>query len=90
MISQLRPAPDNIYLITDGLPTQGSKRIRGATISGRQRLNLFQSAVKAVPRGIPMNIILSPMEGDPEAANAFWKLAQMTNGSFMSPSEDWP
>ena len=90
VISQLRPAPDNVYLITDGLPTQGSKRIRGATIDGRQRLNLFQSAIKSVPRGIPMNIILAPMEGDPEAANAFWKLAQMTNGSFMSPSEDWP
>lgn len=90
VIGQLRPAPDNIYLITDGLPTQGSKRIRGATISGRQRLNLLQSAIKAVPRGIPINIILSPMEGDPEAANAFWKLAQMTNGSLMSPSEDWP
>jgi len=87
---RLRPLPDNIYLITDGLPTQGSKKIRGATISGRERLNLFDKAVKALPGGIPLNIILSPMEGDPEAANAFWKLSQLTNGSMMSPSEDWP
>lgn len=90
VINQLRPAPDNVYLITDGLPTQGSKKIRGATISGRERLNLFQDAIKTLPRGITLNVILAPMEGDPEAANAFWKLAQMTNGSFMSPSEDWP
>ena len=89
-ISQLRPMPDNIYLITDGLPTKGSKNVRGATISGRERLKLFQDAVKALPRSVPVNTILSPMEGDPEAANAYWKLAQMTNGSYMSPSEDWP
>jgi len=88
--SQLSPLPDNIYLITDGLPTLGSKTIRGATISGRQRLNLFERAIKTLPRGVPVNTILSPMEGDPEAANAFWKLSQITNGSFMSPSEDWP
>ncbi len=89
-ISQLRPLPDNIYLITDGLPTVGSKRIRGATISGQQRLNLFERAIKTLPGGVPVNTILSPMEGDPEAANAFWKLSQLTNGSYMSPSEDWP
>ena len=82
--------PDNIYLITDGLPTKGSKNVRGATISGRERLKLYQDAVKALPRSVPVNTILSPMEGDPEAANAYWKLAQMTNGSYMSPSEDWP
>ena len=89
-ISQLRPLPDNIYLITDGLPTKGSKNTRGATISGQQRLKLFQDAVKTLPRSVPVNVILAPMEGDPEAANAFWKLAQITNGSYMSPSEDWP
>jgi uncharacterized protein YegL len=89
-VAQLRPLPDNIYLITDGLPTKGSKTIRGATISGKQRLNLFQRAIKNLPKGVPINIILFPMEGDPEAAKAFWQLSWITNGSFMSPSEDWP
>lgn len=89
-ISQLRPLPDNIYLITDGLPTVGSKSIRGATISGKDRLILFERAVKNLPRGVPVNTILAPMEGDPEAANAFWKLSQLSDGSFLSPSEDWP
>jgi uncharacterized protein YegL len=88
--SQIRPLPDNIYLITDGLPTKGSKTTRGATISGRDRLKLFEAAVKSLPKGVPVNTIMSPMEGDPDAANAFWKLSQLSDGSFMSPSEDWP
>jgi hypothetical protein len=24
------------------------------------------------------------------AAAAFWRLAQVTRGSFLSPAEDWP
>ncbi len=89
-ISKLRPRPDNVYLITDGLPTQGSKRVRGATITGKQRLDLFTRAVERLPGGIPMNVILAPMEGDPNAAFAFWRLAMSTNGAFLIPSEDWP
>lgn len=88
--SQLRPLPDNIYLITDGLPTKGSKSTRGATISGKERLNLFERALKSLPKGVPVNVIMFPMEGDPLAAKAFWQLSWITNGSFMSPSEDWP
>jgi len=88
-INSLRPEPDGIYLITDGLPTQGSKTIRAATITGKQRLNLFTRAVKKLPGNIPINVILAPMEGDTEAAYAFWRLALTSNGSFMSPTEDW-
>ena len=33
---------------------------------------------------------LFPIEGDPMAASAFWKLALATRGSFMSPAKDWP
>ena len=82
--------PDNILLITDGLPTQGIKRFEGNKISGKERENLFELAVQSLPDGIPVNILLWPMEGDPMAASAFWKLAQLTAGSFMSPSKDWP
>ena len=87
---RLRPVPDNIYLITDSLPTQGSRAIRGATITGNQRLKLLAQAIKTLPKGTAVNVILSPMEGDPEAANAFWRLSQSTGGSFMSPAKDWP
>lgn len=89
-VSLMEPRPDNIYLITDGLPTQGMKASKKTTISGPDRVNLFNSAVDLLPDGIPVNIILAPMEGDPMAAAAFWQLAQMTNGSFISPSKDWP
>jgi len=89
-VAKLRPAPDNIYLITDGLPTQGDKPPRNTTISGRERLKLFEDALKTLPEGIPVNTLLAPMEGDPMAASAFWQLAQMTQGSFISPTEDWP
>ena len=89
-ITRMRPLPDNIYLITDGLPTQGQNPPRATTISGRDRQKLFDDALKKLPQGIPVNIILAPMEGDPMAASAFWYLAQVTKGAFMSPTEDWP
>ncbi len=82
--------PDNIFLITDGLPTQGTKPPRGPTISGPDRLRLFREAAKLLPKGVPVNIILAPMEGDPLAASEFWRLAQDSGGSFMSPARDWP
>jgi hypothetical protein len=50
----------------------------------------FQQSLKRLPAGIPVNVILFPMEGDPLAASAFWKLAMATRGSFLSPSRDWP
>ncbi|MGK0297113.1 MAG: hypothetical protein ACI9XC_000714 [Gammaproteobacteria bacterium] len=89
-ISKLSPLPDNIYLLTDGLPTQGINSPRGTTVSGRNRLKFFEDASDRIPPNIPINVILLPMEGDPMAASAFWQLAQLTSGSFISPSEDWP
>jgi hypothetical protein len=89
-VASLDPLPDNIILITDGLPTQGAQGSGSGTITGEQRQDLFQSALTSLPSGIPVNILLWPMEGDPMAASAFWRLAQLTAGSFMSPSKDWP
>ena len=89
-IRSLRPAPDNIYLLTDGLPTQGQRLPRRATISGRDRIKLFNEAVKQLRDSTPINVILFPMEGDPAAASAFWKLALFSGGAFVSPSKDWP
>ena len=89
-LQALSPTPDNIFLITDGLPTQGRTAPRGTRISGRDRQKLFREAVKNLPRGVPINIILAPMEGDPMAASEFWQLAQASAGSFLAPSRDWP
>ena len=88
--ASLAPRPDNIYLITDGLPTQGRQAPKGNTVSGKQRLKLYNRALEELPNGIPVNIILAPLEGDYMAASAFWRLAQATGGSFLSPSRDWP
>jgi hypothetical protein len=88
--AQMKPRPDNILLLTDGLPTQGKKKSSRNTISGGERLSLFHQATGALPRAVPVNTILFPMEGDPMAAVSFWKLAVETKGSFLTPTRDWP
>jgi Mg-chelatase subunit ChlD len=86
----LAPRPDNILLVTDGLPTQGSKKPAGTTVSAEQRLTHFEKAAASLATGIPVNTILLPMEGDAFAAAAYWKLAVDTGGSFITPARDWP
>lgn len=89
-IRQLEPKPDNVYLITDGLPTQGKSKPNRNTVDAKQRVRYFNDALRELPGGVPINVILFPMEGDPDAASAFWQLAQNTSGAFFSPSQDWP
>jgi hypothetical protein len=88
--ARLDPKPDNILLITDGLPTQGRSKPGGTTVSGKQRLRFFSEAAKVLPSGVPVNSILLPMEGDAYAAAVYWKLAIDTRGSFLTPARDWP
>jgi hypothetical protein len=90
VISEMKPRPDNVFLVTDGLPTIDRERGERYTVTGEQRLRMFNSALEGLQRGIPVNVILLPLEGDPMAASAFWRLAQATRGSFISPAEDWP
>ncbi len=56
----------------------------------KDRLRLLERSLDALPRGVPVNVILYPMEGDPMASPAFWKVAMATRGSMMTPSSDWP
>ena len=79
-----------IVLLTDGLPTMGAKQPWIKRVSSKKRRQLFTDAVALLPAGVPVNIILFPMEGDPLAADAFWRLAKKSNGSFFSPARDWP
>ncbi len=88
--ANMKPRPDNILLLTDGLPTQGRAKTSQNTISGGERLSLFHQATGVLPRSVPVNTILFPMEGDPMAAVSFWKLALETGGSFLTPTRDWP
>jgi hypothetical protein len=91
VVNSLDPKPDSVVIITDGLPTQGTSGPgTRKTIDSKGRMRLFESAYKRYPRGIPLNVILLPMEGDPEAAGAFWIAARQTRGAFLVPSKDWP
>jgi Mg-chelatase subunit ChlD len=90
-MNALNPRPDNVIIITDGLPTQGaSAPMMRKTIDGDDRLKLFERAFAKYPRNVPFNVILMPMEGDPNAPTAFWAASRATGGSFLSPSKDWP
>jgi len=90
IISGFNPRPDNVTLLVDGLPTMGSGSPSRGTVSAKQRAKLFARAIKNLPRSIPINVVLYPMEGDPMAASAYWQLSMAHRGSFMSLSEDWP
>jgi hypothetical protein len=90
IVGRLNPAPDNVILLTDGLPTQGSGLATTAVVSGEERLELYDQAVARLPAGIPVSTLLYPIEGDPSAAEALWRLAIKTKGSFITPSRDWP
>ena len=86
----MTPRPDNIFLITDGLPTLGKKPAKSGNITGAQRYRLFNEATTTLQRGIPVNTMLLPLEGDTYAAAAFWRLAIISRGAFVAPARDWP
>jgi len=85
----MQPRPDNIFLITDGLPTQGGKAPKSGSISGRERLSVFREATRLI-RGASVNTFLLPLEGDTYAAAAFWRLAIISRGALVTPARDWP
>jgi len=103
-IAALRPT--DIYLITDGLPTAGPSRYsrlnpfsscssllgKSNTISGACRIKLFRQSVnETAPKGnVTVNIILLPIEGDPQAAPQYWAWSASTGGLLISPALSWP
>jgi len=90
-MNSLSPRPDNVFIITDGLPTQGAAPpVVKKVVDGEDRLRLFEKALARYPSRVPANVILMPMEGDPAASGAFWALARRTGGSFLMPAKDWP
>ena len=89
-VRTINPAPDQIILITDGLPTQGSVPPSRKFINVREREKLFDDAAKTVTKDMPIDVVLLPMKGDLLAAHAFWRLARRTGGTYVIPSRDWP
>lgn len=86
----LSPLPDQIILITDGLPTQGKTAGLRRYVNAAIRERLFDDAVGELPDNVPVDVVLLPMKGDLQAAHRFWDLARLTNGSLLMPSKDWP
>ena len=90
VIRDMNPRPDNVILLVDSMPTMDAATSTKNVILAGERLNLFSAAVQLIPSGIPINIMLYPMEGDSQAAVSFWSLALRSRGSFISVSHDWP
>ncbi|MDE0780694.1 MAG: VWA domain-containing protein [Alphaproteobacteria bacterium] len=97
--------PTDIYVVTDGLPTAGDSGYRslnpfsgcsalwgGATsISGECRARLFRHTIdNSGLMKVRTNVILLPLEGDPEAAVFFWRWSALTGGLTISPAGTWP
>ena len=100
-LGRLSPSATDIYVVTDGLPTQslsspgllsGCSRNPSGKISGACRKKLFYASLRnsAPPPGRRVHVILLPLEGDPEAAPAFWNWTAQAGGLLMTPARGWP
>ncbi len=89
-IQALSPPPDNIVLITDGLPTLGEKEPRAEIVNQNQRITLFNEARDQLPPATPVNVLLLPLRGDRAAPGMYWRLARGSEGALLSIANDWP
>ncbi|MCY3768747.1 MAG: VWA domain-containing protein [Gammaproteobacteria bacterium] len=99
-LKQLSPPATNVYIVTDGLPTQGKTppgrfsacKTGRQVVSGECRLKIFEQAThRFFATSAPKtNVILLPLEGDPQAAPAYWQWTAFTAGLLLVPASDWP
>ena len=102
-VASLRPT--DLYIVTDSLPTAGDGNFAGlnpfsscrsllgraSTISGECRVKLFRHTVsKSGIANVKVNVVLLPMEGDPESANEYWSWTAITGGLLIHPASNWP
>tara|TARA_Y100001960_G_scaffold217540_1_gene227433 strand:+ start:3368 stop:4378 length:1011 start_codon:yes stop_codon:yes gene_type:complete len=95
----------DLYIITDGLPTAGRSNYahlnplsgcgslfgKSKSISGKCRVELFRQSIKdASLTDVKVNIVLLPIEGDPNAINEYWSWSAATGGLVISPAVNWP
>lgn len=98
------PNMTDLYIITDGLPSliskgSGFSSSRGCNpLPGGQSIITGECRVKVMQRtlnvnrmaGVKTNIVLLPLEGDPQASALYWQWASFTGGTFISPADTWP
>ena len=102
---EVNPDMTNLYVITDGLPTLAdpddreltrSRRCRSfggrsATITGECRVLLFNRSHQSARLGnVEVNVILLPLEGDPDASHMYWTWTSNTGGLTLTPADSWP
>ena len=100
-LGRLSPGATDVYVVTDGLPTRslsspgllsGCSSNPKGKVSGECRKLLFAASLRnaAPPPGRKVHVILLPLEGDPEAAPAFWSWTAHTGGVLLAPARGWP
>lgn len=93
-IGELDPIATDIYLVTDGLPTQAANTRSHCegTVDGPCRVQLFNPAARfALGLGARINVVLLPLEGDPEAVSNYWMaLTSPSRGTLLTPAGSWP
>ncbi|RKZ85817.1 MAG: VWA domain-containing protein [Gammaproteobacteria bacterium] len=97
--------PSNLYIITDGLPTKGESNYKSLNpfsscssllgnsniISGACRVKLFRQTInESAKSGVQVDVVLLPLEGDPDAINQYWNWTATTGGLVISPANNWP
>ncbi len=97
LLGRLSPQPTDVYLITDGLPTQGAStgllsgcRASASKVTGECRKKIFRASINRYRFNQKINVILLPLEGDPEAAPEFWTWTSSTQGLLLIPASGWP
>lgn len=100
-----KTTPTDVFIVTDGLPTNGTSGYKSlnpfadcnalwggsTTISGACRVKLFRYTVSNTKlKNANVNVILLPIEGDPDAANEYWLWTAANRGLLISPAASWP
>ena len=104
--SSMSPSPAQVILITDGYPTLPGRtsldRIRDCPralpgqvplISPQCRESIFHNALRVNRRdlrGIRIDVVLYPLEGDSNAVHGYWELANSYGGRLLTPVPGWP
>lgn len=104
--ARFNPKPKQVLILTDGFPTlPGTRRLRslrgcrgsnkGAkpVLSPTCRASVYLDAVEVAERhlsGVPIDVILYPLDGDADAVRGYWLLAALSGGRLLTPAQGWP
>ncbi|MDA9050232.1 hypothetical protein N9740_09095 [Pseudomonadales bacterium] len=100
--NSLIPKPGRILLITDGLPgkVDGRGKLKGcpkeqqkvSTLTSDCRVSVAMKSVEAMAgglSGVPVDVVLLPLDGDSEAIRFYSIVSGVTAGKLITPAVDW-